>query len=492
MGLDIDSFLDNVGKEEVPKPEEKEIKKVSLDFQKEVEDRIENVKKDSQNKDIGILKEIYDEVRNFNVDLPNKFLGIENKSGIALKDLSEKYSQEFLTISKNNAQIITKNIKDRILQINEFMQNEDFVNVLENYKIVITDFNFFPKAILNEKIELSRKIRDTEIIIFTKLEEYKNKTIFNLKAQINSKIQSIAELIRTSKLKDAEKGIADLEEFSNHLPKLLLPDLIEEKIKISKVLKKSQDFLIHKYNEEFEYRNNLINQLFEKFHTFYIKKNISETVITYDEIIVEFKTLPDFFVEKKIDIFKQINELYTKLNKLILNRNIFMFVETYEYSKRIEGIREYLKHVEMSNNFDKNNLLEIKRKVSELPKQFIYEKEEFNRKIEELTKNIGQEKVFQEKYETIKKQKEFDKINFQEEKLTNINNPKLNLKGAKKDILIEVDRLYQEFKLTNDSQKVKNIYKKITFYLNLANISPDVKKETLKKLTKTLHEKKLS
>lgn len=492
MGLDIDSFLDNVGKEEIPKPEEKEIKKVNLEFQKELEGRIDNVKKDSQGKDVGILKEIYDEVRNFNVDLPNKFLGIENKSGIALKDLGEKYSQEFLVISKNNAKIITNNIENKLIVINEFMQNEDYVNVLETYRQTITEFNYFPKAILNEKIVLSKKIRDIEIIIFTKLEEYKNKTIFNLKAQINDKIQRITELVRTSKLKDAEKEIGDLEEFSNHLPKLLLPDLIEEKIKITKVLMKSQDFLIHKYNEEFEYRNNLINQLFEKFHTFYIRKNISETIITYDEIIVEFKTLPDFFVEKKIEIFKRINELYTKLNKLILNRNIFMFVETYEYSKRIEGIREYLTHVERSNNFDQNNLIEIKRRVSELPKQFIYEKEEFNKKIKDLTMKIGKDKSHQEKYNTRKIEKEFNKNIFQEEKLNNSNKQNLNLKGAKKDILIEIDRLYKEFKLTSDSQKVQTIYKKITFYLNIANISPNVKKDTLKKLTRALHEKKLN
>lgn len=496
MVLDIDSFLDNIGKIETKTPLKKDEVKVSLDFQKEVEDRIDSVKKDSQNKDLGILKDIYEEVRNFNVDLPNKFLGIEDKSGNTLKDLGEKYSQEFLLVSKNNAVIIIKNIEDRLDKIQEFMNEDDFMSVLENYRQIITEFNFFPKAILNEKVLLSKRIRDVEIEIFTKLAGYKDKTLLNLKSQINSKIITLAGFIRSSKFKEAEKSIADLEDFSNSLPKLLLPDLIEEKIKISKVLKKSLDFLIHKYNEEFEYRSNLINQLIEKFHTFYLKKNISEAVITYDEIIVEFKTLPDFFIEKKIAIFKRINELYMKLNKLILNRNLFMFVETYEYSKRIEGIREYLKHIELSQNFNNNNLSEIKIKIEELPKQFVYEKEEFRKIINNLTNKIGERKAVKEKFQTIKAKREEVKIKLQEnqvEDLKEINNiPKFNLNNSNKKMLVEIDKLYQEFKETSDSQKVKVIYKKIIFYLNLANIPSDAKKETLRKLIKVLHEKKLN
>ena len=91
MALDIDSFLDNVNKDEVNQPQDKKVeKRVDLDFQKDVEKNLDTIKKDALDKDSNILKEIYEEVRNFNVDLPNKFLGVESKSGLTLKDLGEK------------------------------------------------------------------------------------------------------------------------------------------------------------------------------------------------------------------------------------------------------------------------------------------------------------------------------------------------------------------------------------------------------------------
>lgn len=492
MVIDIDSFLDKFEKDDTPQSRKK---KVDLNFQKDVEDRLLEIQTESKSQDLEFLKNVYDEVKAFNVDLPSKFLGLENKGGDSLKELGEKYSGEFLEINKKNAKNITQSIDSKLNDLDNALLGPDFTKILIIFKEIIKEFNYFPKAMLEEKIVLGNKLKNKEADIFKTLNSYKQEKIVEFKKSIRDEVLELKIELQKNHLARVEQKVKDLQHLIDNIPKILLSNLIEEKINVSNVLITAENYLLNRYTRDFNEKKKLIDKLSEKFHSYYINKNLNEVLLTYNEIIFEFKSMPDFFLEKKIAIYKDINELYKKLNKLLINRNIFMLMETYEYGKRLESIREYLNHVSITKSYNVENLVQLKEKIGKLPDRHKFEKEDLLGQIEDL---LDDAKI-QNNSNQVKKEPLKGKVekNNDDEKLKEFiseskSEPKeVDILEKDDKYIHEINNLYNKFKETTNPADIKLMYKKIIFAVNVSPLEPGIKNQIVKKINKSLYEKKL-
>jgi hypothetical protein len=489
MVIDIDSFLDKFEKDD-DTTQNSGKKKVDLNFQKDVEDRLLEIQNESKSQDLEFLKNVYDEVKAFNVDLPSKFLGLENKGGDGLKELGEKYTHDFLDTNKKNAKSIEESINSKMSDLDNALLGPDFTKILVIFKEIIKEYNYFPKTMLEEKIILGNKLKNKEIEIFKTLNLYKKEKVIEYKKSIREEVLELKTQLQKNHLAAVEEKVRDLQHLIESIPKILLSSLIEEKVNVSNILITAEKYLLKRYTRDFDEKKNLIDKLSEKFHSYYINKNLNEVLLTYNEIIFEFKSMPDFFLERKIEIYKDINILYKKLNKLLINRNIFLLMESYEYGKRLESIREYLNHVSITKSYNVDNLLQLKEKIEKLPKRHKFEKEDLLGQIEDLLEEAEiKENLNKVKNEVVEKNIPETKINESDSNpITEVKelNPKQNNK-----YLDEINILYKKFKDESNPQEIKLLYKKIIFAVNVSPIEQKIKTEIVKKVNKALYEKKL-
>lgn len=466
--MDIDNFLNKFEKDIKEKRD-----KVNLEFQKDVEDRISQIQEDVEEKDINLLKNIYDAIRKFDQDLPNKFLGIENKSGLALQNLGEQYSNKFLKINKNNAKIIKERINSNFTKIDENLSNQNFSQVLLILKEIKNNYSNFPKTLINEKIELSHLIKEKEIEIYNKLEIFKLRETKRIKSDLNSIVQELKTNLIKKEIKLIEKSLNEVKMFLNNIPKVILSHFTQDKIKINKVLNIAEKYLLNCYQEEYKYRLKVINLLIEKFHTNAIKKKVKTCVLIYNEILIEFKNIPEVFLEEKIKLYNKINQLFTQLNNLLIKSNIEMFLESYNHSKKIEATREYLRHVKESKTANPQNLNLLKKEIKELPKKLIYEKEEITKDLENVEKeNLNLLPPVSNKPLKIELRTE-----------TNLtDNVNLNM-------LKEIEIYFNRLKKSENEIEIDKLYEKIIFYLKLVKIPKNKKIEILRKIKLSLREK---
>jgi hypothetical protein len=516
MVIDIDSFLDSINKEEIKEnsQERQEKKKdISLDFQKDVEDKIYTTTKEFENKDFEALKLIYDEVKSFDADLPSKFSGIDTKSREVLEQLGDKYTKEYVKITKENAKELSSKINSNLQLLDTQLKEHEFSKALETFRYILKGYSYFPKVLLKERIELSTKIKNKEVEIYSYLATFREEKQKSIKKQLSENVSKLNHIMKNENdysLKELEKAVVSLQMSIQNIHELMAVLLIKEKSIATKFLIHAENYLLKKYEEEFERRSNNINTLFEKFHESYIQKDLDSVLLIYNEILIEFKTLPDYFIEKKTNIYLEINKLFTSINKLIISVNMSRFVESYEYSKKIDSIKEYLFHLEKKQSVDIKNLLKLKSKINEFPKHFAGERDDIILKINSIIKNSMQYNEFIQKQNmqntqgtqstqstsnppnTQKSQIEQNDSNENSNKQEDLNlSSTINKNSNIKDIYKEIDNLYLALKQSQDSTEIKNLYKKIVFYINNSNMKPPVKSEVLRKVNKTLLSKKL-
>lgn len=479
--MDIDSFLNKFEKDIKEKKEE-----FDLEFQKDVEDRISKIQEGVQNKDIGLLKDIYDVIKRFDQDLPNKFLGIENQGGLALQNLGKQYSQKFLNINLNNAKIIKEQIIKNFKIIDENLKINNFNQVLQSLKEIKIQYSQFPKTLINEKIQISNLVKKKEIEIYNNLEIFKSNETKRIKNDLNKIIQELKKNLMKKNIKLIEKSINEIRMFLNNIPKVILSHFTQDKIKVNKVLEIAESYLLKCYREEFNYRIKVINLLIEKFHANKVKKQVKTCVLIYNEILIEFKNIPEVFLKEKIELYNKINELFTQLNNLLIKDNIEMFLESYNHSKKIEATREYLRHAKESKTINHKNLNLIKKEIKKLPEKLNYEKQDISNDLEQLGNKI-------------KNQKELPSMKKISQTNSNLNNIK-KIEFNKKDklsknvnvnMLKEIEIYYKRLIKSNNETEVTKLYEKILFYLKLVRIPRNKKVQILQKVKQTLKEKNI-
>ena len=533
MVIDIDSFLDNFDSNDKKKNAEV---KINLDFQKEVEENLDKVVKKSNNNDFNFLKKVYSEVKNFDLDLDNKFLGINSKTDLVLKELGDNYSNEFLLKLKNNLSILKKSLDSNLEFIKNYIKENNFGKSLELLSLILKDFSFFPNEFMLDKIDYSNKIRLLKIEIDEKIIEFKKNNLLKMKIDIKSQLINLNNNLVSGNKKLISDLISKLTYSLNKIPKIFISDLSKEKIYVEKTIIKAEKFIKNEYIREFDEKKETINNLFDKFQTNYLNSSIDEVLLVYDELLFQFRSLPDTNLEDKINIYKEINLLYSKISNLLIKKQVSSFMQSYTSSKIIEEAREYLKHCNLRKEADINNIVLIKSKLEKLPERYNYEKEFLLEKINGFINKKNREIPFvpeinlinKEKKEIltkVKKELDDNKLNNENENKTILKNSnsfenkkvesiiisnsenKNNIKKEKKigskkvdninkntkyKILQEINSYFDKIRKSNNPKDLKIFYKKILFYLGLLSLKNKEKNEIILKVRKELVNKNLS
>jgi len=480
MVIDIDSFLENFDSTVDEKQKNKDKNKIDLDFQKEVEDKLEKVSKKTSEGDFEVLKKIYLEVKDFDSDLGNKFLGIDSKTNTTLKELGDKYSNEFLKKIINNVKNLKNSLDYNISRINDLLNENKFEESLKILNIILKEYNLFPNDFILEKIDYSNKIRNIKILVYTNIAIFKKENLIKIKLNIKEQLINLNKNLLPGNRDLILDLISKLNYNLNNIPKIFVSDLVKENIMIEKTLIKVENFIKLEYKNEFDAKRKILANLFDKFQTNYLKSNLDEVLLVYDEILFQFSSMPETNLEYKIKIYKEINNLYSKISKLVIKNQVSSFMQGYEASKVIEEVREYLRHCNISGQVNIVNLKLLNKKLNLLPRKYDYEKEMLLNKI----------KNFLNKYE-YKKLVNKDNLSSQNlDKKININNNNNILKNKHK-ILLEINNYFDKIKMSNNPNELKVYYKKIIFYLNMLNLSKEKKGEIITKVKKEIVSKKL-
>jgi len=477
MVIDIDSFLDKY-KLETDVNKDKDEKDIVLDFQKDVEDKLYNVEKEGSSADYELLKKIFLEVKDFDLDLTSKFLGIESKSDLVLKSLGEKYSGNFLKKVKSNVNLLTKILDSDMQKTREFLNNNLFTEALDCFHIISVNYEKFPDEFIEEKIDVSNRIKKLEIEVFEKINKFRDSDLIHKKVALKKALTILSKNLIKDNIQAIKEKISNLIYLLDSIPKIFISDISKERIYIAKVLFKAELFLKKEYEREFNSKKKIINGLVEKFHNFYLKADVENTVLTYDEILFEFKSLPEVFLEEKIKIYNEINKLYGLVGKLLLKSHVSLFLESYKGSKILEESKEYLRHCKLQKKINLENLNILKSKLTYIPERYHFERDNLEKEIDYYITEIKKRILIKENKSDEKKK--IKKNSF------NISN-KENLKK----VLNEINIYYEKIKNSNDANEIKIAYKKIIFYLDLVPFTKTEKSKIQSKVKALFINKKL-
>lgn len=511
MAIDINKFLDSILEEEKPEVIEEEVedqKVTDLEFESDVKDKLSLLQKQtkSQNNSISFLEQAFNEIKSFDETLPNKFIGIDNQAEVTLKLLSEKYSQDFLQTTQSQLKIAQDIINNSLTQVSEFIEQEEMFSALKELEYSFKIYNKIPDIFFEEKQKISKQIKKNELNFLQLTQKFKEEKLISLKNELNKKILNIKNLLKPGNYKEVIGAFEDFQNFIQSFPKLYYSSFIEEKQKIVKFSSIVENYLENEYLREFDEKEDLINSLTEEFLSNNIQKNFNQALLIYNQILVEFDSLPNVFFQRKIALFQKVNELYSTLSKLIIKNNVSLFVDSYNFSKILEETRDYLNHIKYTKSFSKNTMESLLEKLNTIPSGISNEVENYKNTIKNLLENRNFEIIeknniknisykngdinnnqksntFEEKNKKESDNNSSDFINSQD-----VHSKKLHIQ---KNLSVEINTLYKIFNKSDDKEQLKAIYKKLLFYINLLDISNEEKNKLISKVKSSLHKKRL-
>jgi len=482
MTIDLDSFFES-NKSGMGSTN----KDPKLDFQKEVEERIQKVQTQAQKGDFEFLTKVYEEIKKFEEDLPSKFLGIEKESNLALKNIGDRYSKEFISRVKENVGKLTQLIKEEIINIDKNISSNNFAILLDHFSKALKYYNSFPKEFFLQKNQVGIELRKREIQITKKLENYKRTEIESIKKQIHNDVLILNSLLRPGEIKQIEEIIEKLHHKISTVPKIFLASLTQERIIVSESIIKAESFLQEEYLRVFSEKEKLINNFIEKFHSHILNNDLENVLTIYNQILIEFELLPEVFLEKKMIVYQSINDLYGLLNNLIIKNSVSNFLESYNYSKIFEEIREYLEHARVTGKYEIKNLLLLKDKLIKIPKKYSSDKEMLNKQILTLINKAKQENHNMQKRSYNRKNEPSTPFSESHSSFINPQNTQIN-----KKLFDEINSHYKNLKSTNSVTQAKLIYRKICFCIDLLHVPQSEKNILLNKVENVLNSKQQS
>lgn len=482
MVIDIDSFLEDYKQDNGKNPQNQ--KKVNLDFQKEVEEKLDSVAKGANNEDFKTLFKIYEELKKFDEDLPQKLLGIKKSSGTALKTVGTKYSDEFLKGVRSSMQNLTQSIRNRLVEIDKQISDNNISNAITNYNEASKEYKIFPKEFTLEKIEIGQELRKREIEINQKLEVMKDEEVKKVREILRKEINDLKLGINNKDVEVVEKQIDTINYIMDKTPKIFFAHLINERIGVAKTIMVAETFLGEEYKKSFEEKKEIIYHLFDNFHKYYVDKNVNNALSTYDEILFAFENVPDVFIEEKIEIYKQISTIFESINNLLMTSNINLFLESYNDSKVIIEARNYLEHMTKTKRYDPKIIQNLSDKLSKVSNKLRPQTIEIVKDMKDaikLCQSNSNEFKPQEKTSIseitppITSQVDLKKPLIEDEK-TGISD------DVSKNIMSEINSYWEKMKGSSDKKEIITLYKKINFYLDMLHISDFEKKKILNKI----------
>lgn len=459
MVLDIDEFLEKYQKDENNAPKEKKKEeRVNLDFQKDVEDKLESVNKMSSGTDFMLLKSIYEQIKEFDEDLPEKFLGIEKKSSMTLKTIGEKYSQEFLKRNRDALAAVSGNLNTRLESFEDLLLTKNYSHLIRDMSEIKLLFSSFPSGFVEEKLQMSVRIREKERKLYEALENYKDDKLKEIRSKLREHLHMLKDAIKKDEIELLESEIVKTNLFLSRIPKILMVMLTKEHRITLKALIESEKVLEKWYRAKFDKQKQEIVLLFSKFQNFYMTKDVENCLVLYDELLLKFESLSDLFLEEKIAIYEKINGLYSKINNLVIENNVSMFMDAYKNSKKIEDIRDYVSHLKISRNLDSQSIEILREKLKEVPTDLGGQLDDVKKDVLDIVKEN-------------KKKHEEEKVN-------------KNQSDMNEDMKKKINSIYNIMKNLDDKEEIKKYYLEIIPLLRNVDIEKDKKEEIVKKVKK--------
>lgn len=504
MVIDIDSFLEDYKQEK--KTGTNERKKVNLDFQKDIEEKLDKIEKNAGNEDFKNLYKIYEELKNFDGDLPQKLLGIKKSSGTALKSVGERYSNEFLKNVKVNMSNLNNSIRNRIFEIDKQIDENNLPLAISLYNEATKEYRIFPKEFTIEKIELGEELRNREIEINQKLESTKDVEIKKIRDILKNEIGDLRVAISNKNVSKVENQIDNINYLMDKAPKIFFAHLIAERIAVAKTMIFAGKFLIAEYRIIFEEKKDIIYQLFDEFHKYYVEKDVNNALSTYDEIVLAFESVPEIFIEEKIEIYKQISSTFNSINNLLMTSNVNLFLESYNDSKVINEARDYVEHIKKTKKYNINVVNNLIEKISKVSIKLRPQTMELNKELKEILRhhneklNLGNSKIKNQNLdqpivENKSKVMNNDVENDTPKKSLNLNKPLVENESriakdeVARNIMAEINSYYEKLKISRDKKEILTLFKKINFYLEMLHISDFEKKQIMGKVNEIVKSK---
>jgi hypothetical protein len=475
MGIDIDAFLEDFDSADDKKEEEVQTsvkeKKIDLTFDKYVNDKFNKLQENVNEEDFKFLVKAYSEIKKFDHNLPTKLLELNKTSSSVLGVLGKKYTISFLEGIKLNKNKHGTFITQNLIKITELISQKQIPKAINLYNQVTASYKLFPKEFIIEKIELGKKLRQIEININNEFEVFWAKELKQIKSNLTKEISTLKQNLVPGKIEFIETNLHNINQILDNAPSIFYNELVKERIQIAKIIIMAENYLKEQYVIEFEEKQNQFKDLFEKFHKYQIRKDINSALTCYDEILYLFEKMPDAFIEKKIEIYTQINKTFESLNNLLLTNSISQFMDTYSSSKILSQAREYISNAKMNSNFDPSNLISIKSELNKIPDQLTPEKIELENQIAEMldNKTIIDAKTYLEK-SFKEKSLDINQLRYIQNKLVKI--PERN-RDDKNEILNKIETIIS---------RVENRYnKKEEKQISFNDLNKNIEKQIYKK-----------
>lgn len=501
MGIDIDSFIDEIAKEKKSQEETKKTtieqpkqdKGINLNFEESVKDNLSYLQNESsQIKDLDKLQQIYEEIKQFDESLPNKFLSVEELGNSSLEAVGEKYSKQYLESIQNSTKNIKQTVDSKLQQITQDIFDKDFTRIPQIIRELKQILRTIPEDFDLLFLEIKSKIKQKEIEVSRAVEEFQKNDLQTIRQELHTQIKTLLNNLKSNNKSFIKQQITHIEHTFETIPALFRVTLTHEKQLVDKAVVKAQNFLQEQIQQELTHTQNQITHLEEEFNTAVFNKDLKNALIYYNQIIDYYSSIPNYPVEDKIQYLEKTFSIHQKLHKLYINNNVTLFLETYNYSKTIEQIKDYIEKAKSTpHKIKSNNIKLLEEKINSFPQSFSTQTQQLQEEINNLKILYNKTHQNNEKKQNTNTQKQTNteyKTKKQTHKTQQNTNNSHNYAIHSK-ILEEVKHYYTNFKKAPTKQKAKPYYDKIQFYLSFSNLSKEKVQDIKQRLNQELQSK---
>lgn len=478
MTIDIDSFLEKQKtgfKSSFNKNNNSKLESIenlensnpinNLNFEVKVEKDLEDITQISKDNNLNVLSKLYNEVKKFDSDLINKFSKIELKGSDVLNDLSKKYSSKYLKNLNSRVNIVSNLLDKNIINFNSYLKLDDFEKLYKEYNLMLANYNSFPNEFLSLKLKYLEKVKSIEINFNKKIYNFKNGKLLLIKSKLNKCLIFLEKSLKLKNKDNILKCLSFISSLLNKIPVYFLSDISLEKIKISKLVRVSEIYLNNEFLNDYNYKRKVIYSMFEKFRKYYLSSNLDKLLLTYDEILLSFKTMPNVNLEDKLDLNNKINNLNSDIHKLMLNLQVSTLIQGYNNAKILQETKDYLKESKLKKSVNVENLKLLKQNLMKVSDKYIIERNELLKIINLVLSKFEVKNKNTINYVSKKENKIFDNNNL--EKKNEIKN-KVEIKINKKTTgnNLPATKNYNKLKNLPFNKNIINKNKRINNYVN--------------------------
>lgn len=498
MVINIEQFLDQYGKKAQETEKKDQTKHKSLDFQREVEENLQDTVEQTKNEEFAVMKKIYEEIKNFDKDLPQKFLGIEKKGMSALKQIGGLYSKNYISKLTTYCEQLDNQISSKLALIDRSISESHFAQVIKTIMEAEQLLQTYPNQYSERKSVQYLLVREKQAQAYALLAKKKKELLPETRKQLIGTMMIVQKSIQERDLEKTKSAIAQLESQLQLLPKFLITELLDEREKAMQVLYNAHKTIYDWEKELFVEQEERISSYIDLLHKAQDEKNLEHALTIYNQILIEFKELPELFLDKKINLLQKVNELYEVINSLVISNHVTTFLSAYNTSKEVEEIYTLLEHFKSQRTPQQETVELIVTKIKTLPASCMEQRQRLSQELNQAIatkKNpvrIPQTSQFERVELKMPQQQQIQPVIVPKkvEEIININNP--IFAKERKTILNEITLHCERILTSSNADELKILYKKTIFYIDTLNIPQTEKGAIAQKLIQIISRKNLN